>query len=200
MYTERFSFPFVAGLLIAAAERRRPGLGPWSDSVRDQLRATFEAEMAEVRTRFLEVFDDPAYWSRVESALLTVTFPRYCAIAQKQTELEQRDYGLWRGGDLVARGTYAAAGLVLGIFMVKASFIPIPQTWDFFALLTALFGPFIPDVQVWLHQRHFRSGVKSILEDMKQAQEQLQLYPPLESGRSVLEDPLRPTERVRSHE
>ena len=198
MYPERFSFSFVAGLLIAAAERCRPGLGPWNDSVREQLRGIFETELAELRSRFLEMFDDLAYWQRVESAQLSITFPRYAALAEKQTGLEQRDFGLWRGGDLLARGTYAAAGLLLGIFMVKATFIPIPQTWDFFALVMALCGPFIPDVQVWLHQRRFRRGVRSILEHMKQAQAQLQLYPPLETGLSEVEDSIRPHDKLRS--
>jgi hypothetical protein len=180
VYTERFSIPFLAGILISAAERKRPGLGPWSDKAQDEIRALFESELAQMKRQFFELFDDSAYWERVERTLLEVCLPRYCALAQKQTELERRDYGLWRGGDLVARGAYAAAGLLIGIVMVKLPFIPIPQTWDLFAFITMLAGPFVPDAQIWMYKRKHRKRLEAILADMREAEEQLRLYQPLQ--------------------
>lgn len=185
MYTERYSIPFLAGILISAAERRRPGLGAWTENVRAELRKVFETELADLRRRFLELFDDKPYWDKVERTLLEVCFPRYCALAQKQTELEQNDYGLWRGGDLVARGTYAAAGLLIGILMVKLPFIPIPQTWDLFAFLTMIGAPFIPELQIWMHKRRYRNGLQSIVVDMRDAEQQLRMYQPLQESKSA---------------
>ncbi len=179
MYTERFSLSFVNGTVLAAAERRRPGLGPWTAEVRAQLESTVESELAEVRARFLESFDDRAYWTKVEQSVRTVAFPRYCALAEKQTALERADYGLWRGGDLVARGVYALLGFFLGLFLVKATFIPIPQTWDFLAFLMLLAAPLLPDLQVGWHRRKYRKGIEAILSDLTQAQAQLSLYPPM---------------------
>ena len=46
MYTERYSLPFLSGVLISALERRRPGLGAWSPEVKAQLQTIFEAELA----------------------------------------------------------------------------------------------------------------------------------------------------------
>ncbi len=184
MYTERFSIPFLAGILISAAERKRPGLGPWSEKAQDEIRTVFESELAQMKRQFFELFDDAAYWDKVERTLLDVCLPRYCALAQKQTELESRDYGLWRGGDLIARGAYAAAGLLIGIAMVKLPFIPIPQTWDLFAFITMLAGPFVPDVQIWMYKRKHRKRLEAILADMREAEEQLRLYQPLQEPRS----------------
>ncbi|MGZ6132302.1 MAG: hypothetical protein ACXWLF_09760, partial [Myxococcaceae bacterium] len=95
MYPDRFRLPFLAGVLIAGAERRRPGLGPWSPAVEDQLRAAFRTELEDVRRSFLETFDDPAWFARVEAKLEDVALPRYLAEAKRETALEQRGYGLW---------------------------------------------------------------------------------------------------------
>jgi len=183
VYTERYSIPFLASVLISAAERRRPGLGPWSEKTKDEIRAVFQTELSQMRQQFFELFDDAAYWEKVERTLLDVCLPRYCALAEKQTNLERRDFGLWRGGDLVARGTYAAAGLLIGILMVRLPFIPIPQTWDLFAFLTMLAGPFIPDAQIWFYKRKHRRELEAIVADMRQAEEQLRLYQPLQEPR-----------------
>lgn len=180
MYTDRFSLPFITGVLIAAAERRRPGLGPWSPQTREALREVFAAELAEVRARFFELFDDKGYWERVERTLWDVGFPRYCALAERQTGLERAEYGLWRGGDLIARGTYALVGLVLGLFVVRAPFIPIPPTWDVLVLLLMLGGPFLPDLQVRLHRRRFEKTVRAIIYDLHAAGEHQRLYQPLQ--------------------
>jgi hypothetical protein len=189
MYTERFSIPFLAGVLISAAERQRPGLGPWNEKAQEHIRSLFESELAQMKRQFFELFDDSAYWEKVERTLLDVCLPRYCALAQKQTELERRDYGLWRGGDLIARGAYAAAGLLVGIIMVKLPFIPIPQTWDLFAFVTMLAGPFVPDAQIWWYRRRHRKELEAIVADMQQAEEQLRLYQPLQEPRAHALEP-----------
>jgi hypothetical protein len=178
-YSERFSLPFLAQVVIAAAERKRPGLGPWSPQVEAELLKTFGDELAELKRRFFEVFDDQAYWVKVEGTVREVVFPRYAAEAKRFSELEQRDFGTWRGGDLVARLTYALGGLALGTFLVKAPFIPIPQTWDALIFAMAIAAPFLPDAQAWFHRRRYAKRVRAILEDVKEVEAQLSLYPAL---------------------
>lgn len=179
MYSERFSLPFLASLLIAAAERRRPGLGPWTPQVRAELESVFRAELVEVKARFFELFDDKPYWEKLERNLMEVCFARYCTEAERQTRLEQNDYGIWRGGDLIARGVYAIVGLVVGIILVKVPWIPIPETWDLLIVALMILSPFLPDAQVWLAQRRFQKRVAAIVDDMAQAEAQQKLYQPL---------------------
>jgi len=201
MYSQRFSLPFLAEVLIASAERRRPGLGPWTPQVRGSLEAGFRTELAEVRARYFELFDDADYWEKVEKNLLEICFPRYCVAAEKQTWLEQHDYGLWRGGDLLARGAYAVLGLLLGLFLVKTPWIPIPPTWDALILFMLLAAPFLPDAQIALKQRSFRQQLANIVADMGEAEAQQKLYQPLPTGSaSERLEPLEPisTETVRT--
>lgn len=180
MYTERFSLGFVSGVLMAAAERRRPGLGAWSPAVRAQLEQAFRDELAPIRRAFFELFTDAAYWERLEKAVFSETFPRYAALAEKATLLEQKDYGLWRGGDLLARLAYAGGGLVVGILCVKIPWVPIPPTWDLFAFLTMLGGPFVPDAQVWWLKRRHGKGLEGVMGEMATAEQTARLYQPLD--------------------
>jgi hypothetical protein len=73
--------------------------------------------------------------------------------------------------------------------MVKLPFIPIPQTWDLFAFLTMLAGPFIPDAQIWIYKRKHRRELEAIVADMRQAEEQLRLYQPLQEPRPRTAEP-----------
>jgi hypothetical protein len=199
MYPARFSLPFVTGVLVAAAERRRPGLGPWSPAVREALRGVFASELAEVRRSFFELFPEGAeHWERLERALLDDAFPRYAALAERQTALEQRDYGLWRGGDLLARLAYAGAGLVLGGLCVKLPFIPIPETWDVFAFATMLGAPFVPDLQVGWHRWRYRKAIEAVQRELAQGEQAQRLYQPL--GVAPGESPLSPVAPVASSE
>ena len=194
VYPDRFRLPFLAGVLIAAAERVRPGLGPWSPKVESRLRDVFATELADVRPRFLELFGEPAYFDRLQETLLGVAVPRYLAAAEKETALEQRDFGLWRGVDLLARGLYAVGGFAVGLFLVKAPFIPIPETWDLLAFALLLGAPFIPDAQVWLAKRKHRNALRAIVEDLRDAEVQHELYQPLAAPSPVEELPA-PSER-----
>jgi hypothetical protein len=179
MYPDRFRLPFLAGVLIAAAERRRPGLGPWSPEVEEQLRRAFASELDDVRRSFLESFDDPAWFARVEATLSEIALPRYLAEAKRQTNLEQRGYGVWRGGDLASRVILGLGGLLLGVFLVKAPFIPIPTTWDLLILAMGLGAPFLPDLQIGLLKRRHRRALRAIVDDLQDAEAKLELYQPL---------------------
>jgi hypothetical protein len=190
VYSERFSLTFLAGALIAAAERRRPGLGGWSPEVRGQLLDVFVAELSQARTRFLETFDDLPYWERAERTLLEDCFPRYCAEAEKQTALEQHGYGIWRGGDVIARTALAIGGLIVGTFLARAPFIPLPTSADIVVFTTGLCAPFLPDAQIWFHKRRFRKSLDAIVRDMGEAAAQQQLYQSLHEPGAGAPDPI----------
>ncbi|RPH68464.1 MAG: hypothetical protein EHM78_18755 [Myxococcaceae bacterium] len=181
MYPDRFRLPFLSGVLIAAAERRRPGLGPWSPQVEEQLRKAFDSELEDVRRSFLESFDDPTWFARVAEKIREIALPRYLVEARRETDLEQRGYGLWRGGDLVSRIVWGLGGFFLGVFLVRAPFIPIPTTWDLLAFGLLLLCPFIPDAQIALHKRRHRRALRAIVEDLQDAEAKLELYQPLSS-------------------
>jgi hypothetical protein len=165
-------------VVIAAAERKRPGLGPWSAEVEAELLKTVSDELAELKRRFLEVFDDHAYWAKVEETMRQVVFPRYAAEAKRFTDLEKRDFGTWRGGDLVARLTYALGGFALGTFLSRCPSSPSADVGRA-DLRHGHRGAVPPDAQAWFHRRRYARRVKAILEDVKEVEAQLSLYPAL---------------------
>ena len=180
MYTERFSLAFVSRVLIDAAERLRPGLGAWSEQVRSALREVFVRELADIKPRFMEIFHDEDYWTKLDAAMLQECFPRYCAVAQKQSNLEAAGYHVWRNGDLLSRGAYALGGLLVGSALVYIPYIPIPETWTFVILLTMFGAPFVPEAQIGLYKRQHRKGLDAIVADMLRAENVDRLYEPME--------------------
>src|SRR5256885_2591126 len=82
MYPDRFRLHFLSSLLIAAAERKRPGLGAWSDATQTALEETFRSELAQMRGHFLETFDDAEHWARIEGTISEVALPRYLTAAR----------------------------------------------------------------------------------------------------------------------
>src|SRR5262249_26957132 len=73
-------------------------------------------------------------------------FGAHRQVARRFTDRESREFGVWRGGDPVARLTYVASGLLVGGLIIWAPFIPIWEKWFPFVLAIAAY--WLPDVQV----------------------------------------------------
>src|SRR5690349_24023898 len=126
MVPGKYSLAAVGQYLLEQFELRRPGLREWTPEVEQSLRAQAEAEIAQMEKRLHELeIDDTGYWQRVRRVVDDIILPRYAKIVTEQLALEKREYGLWRGGDLVARGVYALGGFILGIIAVEVPYIPI---------------------------------------------------------------------------
>src|SRR5207237_2512166 len=126
--------------------------------------AESELQLMEKQLRELGV-DDAGYWQRLRRALDEILLPRYAALATAEIDLAKRDYGIWRGGDLVARATFALAGFILGIICVEVPYIPIQAKW--FPALRLVLGPRFPDVGMWLHRRRWRKRPGAARRDLQ---------------------------------
>jgi hypothetical protein len=178
MVPEKYRLPAVGHFLLQQFELRRPGIRQWSPEVEASLRKDAEAELQLMEKQLRETgMDDAGYWQRVRRALDEILVPRYAALATAEIELAKRDYGIWRGGDLIARATFALAGFVLGIICVEVPYIPIQAKW--FPALLLVLGPLFPDAVMWLHRRRWRKKLESLVEDLRHASETLDTYRPL---------------------
>lgn len=173
MYPTQFRLRALTEHLVALFERRRGAFSQWDEAVEKALLREAEAALDEAGAQFATVADDPGYWARVRKALLTVAVPRYFRLAAEQQALEKRRYGLWRGGDLLARAAYAGAGVVLGVIIWRT---PIPDWLEVLPLVLFVLGPLIPDGQVWLHQRSYRGKLDKLAQDMDDEQQQMMTY------------------------
>lgn len=191
MVPEKYSLAAVGRYLIESFERRRPSVREWSRELDAALRHEAEDEIAQMERQCAELgVTDPKYWQRVRGAVEDVVIPRYARLAQDEIALANRDYGIWRGGDLVARAAFAAGGFVLGFLMVKSPYIPVWVDWFPAVLLIA--GPFFPDGAMWWFRRRYQKKLDLLVSDLAKAGESLETYRPLsevqESLRSDLVD------------
>jgi len=178
MVPEKYRLPAVGRFLLEQFELRRPGMREWSPQVESSLRRDAEGELQLMEKQLRETgMDDAGYWQRVRRALDEILLPRYGALAREEIDLAKRDYGIWRGGDLVARATFALAGFVLGIICVEVPYIPIQAKW--FPALLLVLGPLFPDAVMWLHRRRWRKKLQALVEDLARASETLDTYRPL---------------------
>ena len=153
------------------------------------LRTQAEAEIVQMERQLKELeIDEPQYWQRVRRVLDEILLPRYAKAAIEEIALANRDYGIWRGGDLLARATFALAGFILGIIAVETPYIPIYEKWFPAVLLVA--GPVFPDLAMWWYRRRFRRKLDALVQDLSKASQILETYRPLSELTHSLE--LRP--------
>src|ERR1700760_1611226 len=163
MVPERYQLGAVGRFLLEQFELRRPGLKAVTPEVQAELRQQAEVEIAQMERQLHELgIDDQAYWQRARRVIDEILLPRYAKLAQAELDLAAREYGLWRGGDLVARAAYAGIGFVLGVLCVEIPYIPISVKW--FPVIPFVAGPFFPDLVVALHARRYRKKLEAIVE------------------------------------
>jgi hypothetical protein len=188
MVPEKYRLPAVGRFLLEQFELRRPGVRDWSPAVEASLRKDAEGELQLMEKQLREMgIDDAGYWQCVRRALDEILVPRYAALAIGEIDLAKRDYGIWRGGDLIARASFALAGFVLGIICVEVPYIPIQAKW--FPALLLVLGPLFPDAVMWLHRRRWRQRLVALVEDLRHASETLDTYRPLSELTHALEMP-----------
>ena len=181
MYPDKYRLGFVARYVMAALERKLPAYPAWTASVQLELTEVALAELAAVKRQFAEVADDPAHLAALDRAVHEVLLPRYFTEAQRELAASAKDYGAWRGGDLVARATYAGVGLGLGLVAVWLPNSLVPIESFLFPLALFALGPFFPDVQIWYARRRHKQLLEAIAQDLDAAETQVDLYRPLDA-------------------
>src|SRR5579859_1475111 len=178
MVPEKYRLAAVGRFLLEQFELRRPGLKDWTPEVAASLRQQAEGELAQMERQLHELeIDDPQYWQRVRRVVDEILLPRYAKLATDEIALARRDYGIWRGGDLIARGTFALAGFILGIIAVEIPYIPIYEKW--FPALLLVAGPMFPDIAMCWYRRRYRRKLEELVQDLGKAGETLDTYRPL---------------------
>lgn len=198
MVPEKYSLAAVGKYLLEQFELRRPGVREWTPELEASLRAQAEAEIAQMEKQLHELeIDDTGYWQRVRRVVDDIILPRYAKIVTDELLLEKREYGLWRGGDLVARGTYALAGFILGIIAVEVPYIPIYAKW--FPAVTLLAGPLLPDVVTGWYRFRYRRKLAGIVSDLGKVSQTLDTYRPLSELTQSMNAQVALEPRERSH-
>lgn len=163
-----FSAQQVTADVLSHLERRRPAI------VHDDaaIGAEIKAALLPVRREYAELDLPARYLDALEAELLATVPARWRQCAEPFTLAEARGFGIWRGGDVLARLAYLAAAAAVGFFIVWAPFIPIWEKWLPFALGAGAW--WLPDLQIGFHRRRYARQLGEIVMQMDQAQRQLE--------------------------
>ena len=198
MVPEKYRLAAVGRFLLEQFELRRPGVREWTPQIEASFRQQAEAELVQMERQLKEMeIDNPQYWQRVRRVVDDIVLPRYAKVVNDEIALARRDYGIWRGGDLVARGTFALAGFILGIIAVEVPYIPIEAKW--FPAVTLLAGPFFPElIQGWYRWR-YRRKLDELVRDLDAVSGTLETYRPLSELTESMRADVALEPRERSH-
>jgi hypothetical protein len=156
-----YDFGSVVFVVLEECEHRRRGLD--DDEAEDALMRIARGKLAKIKQAYDEFGGAPAYWKVLETEVLETAMPQYIAAAREMTALERSNFGIWRGGDPVARFTFALAGLFLGFILIALPFIKIVEAMFAFAL--AFLGFIYPEIKRYTHERrHFRLLNRLVVE------------------------------------
>ena len=148
-----YDFGSVVFVVLEECEHRRRGFD--DDDAEEQLLRVARGKLAKIKKAYDEFGGSPAYWNVLETEVLETAMPQYIQAAREMTALERANFGIWRGGDPLARFAFALGGLFIGSFLIALPFIKIVEAMFAFAL--AGLGFVYPELKRFTHERrHFR--------------------------------------------
>ena len=148
-----YDFGSVVFVVLEECEHRRRGFD--DDDAEEQLLRVARGKLAKIKKAYDEFGGSPAYWSVLENEVLETAMPQYIQAAREMTALERANFGIWRGGDPLARFAFALGGLFIGSLLIALPFIKIVEAMFAFAL--AGLGFIYPELKRFTHERrHFR--------------------------------------------
>lgn len=164
---DEYSAQTVAIEVLSHLERRREAI------IHDEALVSAEVERAlvPVRRSYLDAELPASYLDALEAEVRATLPARWRTRALRFTEQEQRDFGVWRGGDIIARLCYVLIGLVIGGLIVAAPFIPIWEKW--FPFLLSGLAWWLPSAQIALARRRYARSLGELAREIGAAQKQL---------------------------
>jgi hypothetical protein len=167
-----YDFGSVVFVVLEECEHRRRGFD--DDDAEEQLLRVARGKLAKIKQAYDEFGGSPAYWKVLETEVLETAMPQYIQAAREMTSLEQANFGVWRGGDPLARFAFALGGLFLGSIIIALPFIKIVEAMFAFAL--AGLGFIYPELKRFTHERrHFRL-LNRLVADATQYQNNAKLH------------------------
>jgi hypothetical protein len=167
-----YDFGSIVFVVLEECEHRRRGFD--SDEAEFQLLRVAKEKLAHIKQAYDEFGGSAAYWKVLETEVLETAMPQYIDAAREMTALERAKFGIWRGGDPLARVTFALGALLVGSILIALPFVPIFERLFAFALAVAAF--LYPELKRWTHERrHFRA-LNRIITDAAQYQRNAKLH------------------------
>jgi hypothetical protein len=167
-----YDFGSVVFVVLEECEHRRRGFD--YDEAEYQLLRLAKEKLAQIRKAFDEFGGSAAYWGVLEKEVLETAMPQYIDAAREMTALERSMYGIWRGGDPLARFTFGIAGLVIGGVIIALPFVPVFEAMFAFALAGG--GVLFPELKRYTHERRHYRLLNRLVADAAAYQQNARLH------------------------
>ncbi|HET7712460.1 MAG TPA: hypothetical protein VFL80_11070 [Thermoanaerobaculia bacterium] len=164
-----YDFANVVFVVLQECEHRRRALGSAGE-----LMSVAREKLAQIRKAYDEFGGSRAYWATLEREVLETAMPQYVDAALEMNRLERAAWGVFRRGDLAARGLFGLGGLLLGGFIKALPFIPTIENLFVFALAGA--GLIYPDLVRYIHERRHARLLNRLVADAAQYQRNARLH------------------------
>jgi hypothetical protein len=167
-----YDFGNVVFVVLQECEHRRRGFD--DQELDQQLLATARAKLAKIKAAYSEFGGSPAYWEALESEVLKTAMPQYMVAAREMNALERDKYGVWRGGDPLARIAFAIGGLLLAWMLIFVPFVRMFEAAFMVAFIAT--GFFFPDIKRFTHERRHTKLLNRLVADAAAYQQNAKLH------------------------
>lgn len=168
----QFDFANVVYAVLEECEHRRRSFEP--DQVEFGLKSVAREKLKEVKGAYDEYGGGAGYWQELQKEVLETALPQYIQAAKEMNAHERTGFGIWRGGDVGARLTFALIGLIIGSIILALPFIPIFETMFAFALTA---GGFVyPDIKRFQYEKRHAATLNRLVEASAQYQADSRLH------------------------
>ncbi len=167
----QFDFGHVVYAVLQECEHRRRGVDPAAFEA--GIEACAKEKLGEIKVAYAEMKGSKSYWETLQKEVLETVIPQYEGPARTITELERNAWNVFRGGDIAARLTFALVGLLIGVAIIKAPFIPIVE--DVFAFATTGAGFFYPDIKRYYYEHQFMKLLNKLVGESDRYQQNARL-------------------------
>ena len=168
-----YDFGSVVFVVLEECEHRRRALEDEDDFAKE-VREIAHEKLQKIKGAYDEFGGSPAYWNELEREVMQTAIPQYIEEAESMNVLERNAFGVWRGGDPLARFLFALTGLVIGGIIVALPFIPIFEVMFAFAL--AALGFLYPEIKRYTDERRHARKLNRLVTDAVKYQQNARLH------------------------
>ena len=165
-----YDFGNVVFVVLQECEHRRRALGSPGE-----IEKVAKEKLAQIRKAYDEFGGSTAYWQNLQREVLETAIPQYVPAALAMNDMERQAFGVFRGGDLAARGLFGVGGL-LGAGLIKALLPLIPTMENIFVLAVAGAGLLYPDLVRYIHERRHARLLNRLVADAAKYQQNARLH------------------------
>ena len=165
-----YDFGNVVFVVLQECDHRRRAL-----SSPAEIEKVAREKLAQIRKAYDEFGGSTAYWQNLQREVLETAVPQYVPFALEMNRMEVEAFGVFRRGDLAARGIYGVGALLAG-GLIKGLLPLIPTIENLFVFALAGAGLLYPDLVRYIHERRHARLLNRLVAEAAKYQQNARLH------------------------